>query len=107
MALIQRSELFVLVASRQSSFTDEDGKKRTFHYVTGFNPVNDSVYVDLTLLESEENVPFVGFDFAEANSVYECEYSTKSSKNLANSSQVTSICLKKKVGVIELKMDKK
>lgn len=107
MALLKQTEKFIVISKRVSSFTDDEGKKRSFHYVSGFNPTNDSVYVDLTLAEDEESVPFVGFDFVEENGLYECEYSVKSSKNLANSQIVNRIRLTNKIGHLELKMDKK
>lgn len=102
MALFQQFDKLVILSARISKFTDSStNEEKTFKYITGFNPVNNQVYVDLQFEKNPENL--IEFSDLKENQVYDCSYKQRQSKNSANTSSISSVMLLKQIGTIEFK----
>ena len=106
MALFQQYDKIVILSKRVSTFTDSStGEEKRFNYITGFNPVNNQVYVDIQFEKNPENL--IEFSSLRENEVYDCFYRQKKSKNTANTSSISSVVLLSHIGSIEFKSLKK
>lgn len=106
MALFQQFDKLVVLSTRISKFTDSaTAEEKTFKYITGFNPVNNQVYVDLVFEKNPDNL--IEFAGLRENEVYDCIYKQRQSKNTANTASISSVMLLSHIGNIEFKSVKK
>lgn len=103
MSLIAQYDKFATLSKRETSFTDEKtGKPTYFRYVTGFDCVSGSTFGDVTISEDSP----ISHEQVEENAVYDCVFKFSIIKGEKNAQRLTSVKLVRKIGHLEIKMDK-
>lgn len=106
MALIAQFDKFAVVSKRHTSFVpsdSKDGKPQVYDYVTGLDCVSGACFSDVTIADDSP----VHFETVEENVVYDCVFNFSVIKGEKNAQRLSSVKLVQRIGLVEIKMDKK
>lgn len=102
--LINQFDKIAIISKRETSFEDEKtGKPRVFQYITGVDCTSGTCFSDLAISDDSP----VSWEVVEENAVYNCSYVSSFVKGEKNATKTTSVKLVDRIGVLEIKLDKK
>lgn len=102
--LVNQFDKIAIIGKRETSFEDEKtGKPRVFQYITGVDCTSGTCFSDLAISDDSS----VNWENVEENVVYDCSYVSSFVKGEKNATKTTSVKLVARIGVLEIKFDKK